>query len=110
MRNQLREQEELFWELNVPNIEELTRLKILKGLAYSQQAEELAQDLMDFLTDSERFPRIRGLGRPQKQAEPEPSSLVPKKGQVLTRLGELFSEAQTLRKVSPAGGLTQDQP
>ncbi len=38
VRNQLREQEEQFWELNVPNVEERTRLKILEGLAYQQQA------------------------------------------------------------------------
>ncbi len=77
MRKQLREQEDLFWELNVQNIEEQTRLKILEGLAYSQQEEEQARDLTDFLTDSERFPRISGLGRPQKRAEPEQSSSVP---------------------------------
>jgi hypothetical protein len=59
MRHQ---QEDLFWELNVPNVEEWTRLKILEGLAYSQQAEGLAQDYSDFLADSECFPRIRGLG------------------------------------------------
>ncbi len=62
------------------------------------------------MTDSEHFPRIRGLRRPQKRAEPELSSLVPKKGPVLTRLGELVSEALTLRKVSSTGGLTQDKP
>ncbi len=70
MRNQLREQEDLFWELNVPNVEERTRLKILEGLAYQQQAEVRAQDYSDLLTE-ERFHRICGLGRPQKRAEPE---------------------------------------
>jgi hypothetical protein len=44
MRTKLQEQEDLFWELNVPNVEERTRLKILKGLSYSQQAEGLAWD------------------------------------------------------------------
>ncbi len=89
-------------QLNVPNVKEQTRLKILQGLAYQQKAEVRARDYSDPLADS--------LGRPQKRAEPEPSSLVPKKGPVLTRLGELVSEPLTLRKVSSTGGLTQDQP
>jgi hypothetical protein len=109
VRNQLREQEDLFWELNVPNVEERTRLRILEGLAYQQQAEARAQDYSDLLTD-ERFPRIRGLGRPQKRAEPEPSSSVPKRGPILTRLGELNSETLTLKEVSSTGGSTQDPP
>ena len=109
VRNQLREKEDLFWELNVPNVEERTRLKILEGLAYQQQAEARAQDYSDLLAD-ERFPRIRGLARPQKRAEPEPSSSVPKKGPILTRLGELNSETLTLNEVSSTGGLTQVPP
>ncbi len=44
MKDQLLEQEDLFWELNVPDVEEQTRLKILQGLTYQQQAEVRARD------------------------------------------------------------------
>ena len=81
VKNQLREQEDLFWELNVPNVEERTRLKILEGLAYSQQAEEQALDLTDFLTDSECFLRIRGLGGPRREQNPNCRVWFPKRDQ-----------------------------
>ncbi len=62
------------------------------------------------MADSESFPRIQGLVLAQKRAEPELSSLVPKKGPVLTRLGGLVSETSDLRKASSTGGSTQDRP
>ncbi len=52
----------MFWELNVPDVCERSRLKILEGLTYNQQAEGRARDFSDFLSDFEWFPRIRGLG------------------------------------------------
>ncbi len=100
----------MFWELNVPDVEERTKLKILKGLTYHQQAEARARDFSDFLADSESFPRILGLGLAQKRVQLELLSLVPKKGQVLKRLGGLITETSDLRKALSAGGLTQDQP
>jgi hypothetical protein len=57
VQEELREKEDLFWELNVPHVEELELLRILEGLTYQQQSEELARAFSDFLT----FPQIRGL-------------------------------------------------
>ncbi len=62
----------------MPNVEELTRLKILEELAYSQQAEDRALDLTDFLTDSECFPRIRG---PRREQNPNCQAWFPKRDQ-----------------------------
>ncbi len=61
MRTQLRAQEDVFWELNFPNVEERMLLRILENLAYKEQAEARARAFSEFLADSERFPRIRGL-------------------------------------------------
>ncbi len=67
MRTQLQEQEELFWELNVPDVKERTRLKIIEGLVYKQQAEGPALDFFDFLADHKCFPWIRSLGQAPTQ-------------------------------------------
>ncbi len=73
----------MFWELNVPDVQERSRLKILELLTYKEQAEGLARDLSDFLTN-ESFPLIRGLG-----PNPKPSSLLPETRPVQARLGSL---------------------
>ncbi len=55
----LRELKANFWELNVPNIEELSRLSILERITYKAQAEGQTKVLSDFLSDkSFRVPRI----------------------------------------------------
>ena len=105
----LRKLEAEFWELNVPDIQERSRLRILERIAYKAQAEGRARDLSDFLSD-ESFPRIRDLGRASKRALPEPSSLVPKKGPARERLGSFVSETPDPNKESSASGQTQDRP
>ncbi len=99
----LRELEANFWELNVPNVKELSRLRILERITYKAQAEGRARDLSDFLSDKS-FPRIRdlGLGGASKQALPELSSLGPEKGPTLARLGDLSSETPGPSKESSA--------
>ncbi len=51
MRSQLQEQANLFWELNVPNVEDRALLRILENLAYKEQAKERARAFSDFLAD-----------------------------------------------------------
>jgi hypothetical protein len=70
MSKKLRELEANFWELNVPNIEELSRLSIFEWITYKVQAEGLTKDLSDFLLD-ESFPWIRDLGGALKLALPK---------------------------------------
>ncbi len=51
MNKKLQQLEACFWELNVPNIEELSRLHILEQITYKAQAEGRTKDLSDFLSD-----------------------------------------------------------
>ena len=93
----------------MPNIEELSRLRILEQITYKAQAEVQTKDLSDFLSD-ESFPQIRDLGGATKRALPEQSSLVPKKGLARARLGSFVSETPDPNQESSACGQTQDRP
>ncbi len=82
VRSQLRAQEDLFWELNVPNVEERARLWILENLAYKEQSEERAQSFADFLSDRRFGSQIpkklhRLPKRDQSQGDWESSTLRP---------------------------------
>ena len=113
VRSQLRAQEDLFWELNVPNVEERARLRILENLAYKEQSEERAQSFADFLSDSARFPRIKGLidVLPKvRDSNPEKTPHSSRKGPISERLGELNSETPDPTQESSKLGLTQAGP
>ncbi len=75
VRAQLREKEDLFWELNVLDVEERSQLRILEGVNYQRQAEERARSFSDFLSDSARFPRIKDLGKVPCQAQADKQTL-----------------------------------
>ncbi len=63
VKTRLQEKEDLFWELNVPGIEERVLLRILEGVNYQLQAEELTRAFSDFLVNSELFQQIKALAR-----------------------------------------------
>ena len=100
VRAQLREKEDLFWELNVPDVEERARLRVLEGVNYQNQAEQRARAFSDFLIDSARFPRIRDLGKLPDRAQADKSTLESRKGPISERLGEPSSGTLTLNRES----------
>ena len=110
VRAQLREKEDLFWELNVPDVEERARLRVLEGVNYQNQAEQRARAFSDFLIDSARFPRIRDLGKLPDRGQANKSTLESSKGPISERLGEPSSGTLTLTKESSGPGLTQSGP
>ena len=55
-----------FWEINVPDFQELSRLRIFEWITYKAQATGQARDLSDFLSE-ESFPQIQDLGGASKQ-------------------------------------------
>ncbi len=75
LRAQLREKEDLFLELNVPDVEERVQLRILEGVNYQRQAEERARAFSDFLMDSVRFPQFRDLGKVPHHTQTDTSVL-----------------------------------
>jgi hypothetical protein len=113
VRTQLQAQEDLFWELNVPNVEERVRLRILENLAYKEQSEERAKSFADFLSDSARFPRMKDLTSvlPKvRYSNPEKAPHSSRKGPISERLGELNSETPDPTQESSKLGLTQAGP
>ena len=110
VRAQLREKEDLFWELNVPDVEERARLRVLEGVNYQNQAEQRARAFSDFLIDSARFPRIKDLGKVPCQTQTYQLTLESRKGPISERLGEPNSGTLTLTRESSRPGLTQSRP
>ena len=98
--SKLRKLEDEFWELNVPDIEERARLRILEGVVYLNQKEGRESDLTDLLTD-DRFQQVNHLGSGLKRPRSESVPSVPKRGPVLARLGDSAP--------APIGVLGEDQ-
>ncbi len=80
--------------------EERERLRILEGVTYLRQKEGSESDLTDLLTDNS-FPQVNTLGSGLKRQRSESLPLVPKRGLVLTRLGDCVP--------TPVSGETGDQ-